>query len=106
MAIENKKKGAISMKKVKVEIQLESTKQKKKTTGKVTPKLYKCTNCGHEQLQSTNHWGQIYPDCPKCQWKRPMQMGSVWECLEPMPKGYSKPAPWKIIKLGDIATIK
>jgi hypothetical protein len=24
------------------------------------------------------------------------------ECLEPMPEGYKKPAPWKICKLGDL----
>lgn len=77
-----------------------------KTTGKVTPKLYKCTNCGHEQLQSTNHWGEIYPACPECQWKRPMELGSKWICLESMPEGYQKPEPWKTVKLGDICEIK
>ena len=35
-----------------------------KTTGKYTHKLYKCNNCSYEQLQGTNHWGEIYPDCP------------------------------------------
>jgi DNA-directed RNA polymerase subunit RPC12/RpoP len=83
-------------------IELQSTTEEKKTTGKVTHKLYKCIKCGHEQLQSTNHWGEIYPSCPKCQWKRPMEMGSVWECLEPIPEGYSKPKPWTTVKLGDV----
>lgn len=89
-------------KKIKVEWQLESTTKKKKTIGKVTHKLYKCVNCGHEQLQGTNHWGDIYPHCPKCQWKRPMEFGSRWECLEPIPEGYDKPEPWVTVKLGDV----
>jgi DNA-directed RNA polymerase subunit RPC12/RpoP len=78
----------------------------KKITGKVTPKLYKCTECGFEQLHSTNHWGEIYPSCPNCSWKKPMQLGVVWECLEPIPEGYQKPEPWKMVKLGDICSIE
>jgi DNA-directed RNA polymerase subunit RPC12/RpoP len=95
-------KGNCVDREIKIELQLESTTQKKKTIGKVTHKLYKCTKCGHEQLQGTNHWGDIYPACPKCQWKRPMEMGSVWECQEPIPEGYSKPKPWTTVKLGDV----
>jgi len=89
-------------KEVKAELQLQSTTEEKKTIGKITHKLYKCIKCGHEQLQGTNHWGQIYSDCPKCQWKRPMEMGSVWECQEPIPDGYSKPEPWVTVKLGNV----
>lgn len=89
-------------KEIKAEVQLESTTQKKKTIGKITHKLYRCTKCKHEQLHGTNHWGDIYPACPKCQWKRPMEMGSVWECLEPIPEGYDKPEPWATVELGTI----
>ena len=79
--------------------------ESKPTTGKYSHKRYRCTRCGHEQLQGTNHWGQIYPACPKCQWKNPMTIGSVWECLETMPIGYQKPKPWRQVKLGDVCEI-
>lgn len=78
----------------------------KPTTGKVSSKLYRCTRCGHEEHHSTNHWGEIYPRCRNCSWKNPMDPMPVWECLEPMPEGYEKPAPWKKVKLGDICDIK
>ena len=76
-----------------------------KTTGKYSQKLYKCKNCGFEQLHGTNHWGEIYPACNGCQWKRPMEIGSIWECLEVMPEGYKRPEPWKMVRLGDIIEI-
>jgi len=79
---------------------------KKPITGKYSRKDYRCTRCGHVQSHGTNHWGEIYPRCDNCQWKHPMQVGSVWECLEPMPEGYEKPKPWRKVKLGDIVEIK
>ena len=77
-----------------------------KTTGKYSQKLYRCTRCMYEQKIGTNHWGEIYPACPCCQWKNPMETGSIWICLETMPKGYKKPESWKSVKLGDVCEIK
>lgn len=76
-----------------------------KTTGKISVKPYRCTECGHVSKFSTNHWGDIYPRCSSCGWKKPLQLSMVHECLEPMPEGFAKPAPWKSVCLGDIATI-
>ena len=73
-----------------------------KTTGKYSHKLYRCTRCHYEMTHGTNHWGEIYPSCPCCQWKHPMEMGSIWVCLEPVPEGYTTPAKWKTVKLSDI----
>ena len=75
------------------------------TTGKYSVKLYKCTRCGLEQKHGTNHWGEIYPTCRGCSWKNPRQPQVTMECLEAMPDGYSKPEPWKMVKLGDVAEI-
>lgn len=69
-------------------------------TGKYSMKLYKCSKCETEKQIGTNHWGDIYPYCKKC------NHITIWNCLEPMPKGYTKPEPWKICKLGDIVKIK
>jgi len=79
---------------------------KKIITGKVTSKKYKCTSCGHVSQHSTNHYGEIYPPCPKCAWKNPMEFGQVHKCMEKVPKGWGTPEPWKRVKLGDIAEIK
>jgi len=74
------------------------TVTKLKTTGKVSWKPYKCNTCGHTKSQQTNHWGEFYnTQCPKC------GVYSTWTCLEPAPEGYTKPAPWKSVTLGDIA---
>jgi len=70
------------------------------TTGKYSQKMYKCRSCGTEQLNGTNHWGSIYPYCHTC------RTVTIWDCLESMPDGYTKPEEWKIAKLGDICTIK
>jgi DNA replicative helicase MCM subunit Mcm2 (Cdc46/Mcm family) len=72
-----------------------------KITSKVCSKLYRCCHCGHEHYVSTNHYGEVYSDCPKCQWKWPMDPGRH-ECLEPLPEGMKKPESWKIVKLGDL----
>jgi hypothetical protein len=77
-----------------------------KTIGKYSMKPYRCTRCGNEEEHGTNHWGEIYPPCKSCQWKHPMTIGSIWECLEDPPEGYGKPKPWKTVKLGDICKIK
>jgi len=76
-----------------------------KTIGKCTPKKYKCTRCGHVSLHSTNHYGDIYPRCKNCGWKHSMEMGQVHKCLEKLPKGWKKPTPWKMVKLGDVCEI-
>ena len=69
-----------------------------KTTGKYSHKLYKCSECGHESSLGTNHWGECYPRCPKC------GKQTIHKCLEPILEGYGIPEPWKMVKLGDIAT--
>lgn len=76
------------------------------TTGKYSQKLYRCRECGHEQMQGTNHWGECYSwgncnKCPACGWKHPMDV-TIWDCVETAPNGYSKPLPWKIVKLSEI----
>ncbi len=76
-----------------------------KTTGKYSIKEYKCRECGAVEKHGTNHWGAIYPKCKSCKWKHPMQLGSIFDCLEPMPEGYEKPEEWKTARLGDICTI-
>jgi hypothetical protein len=71
-----------------------------KTIGKYSMKPYKCKTCGYEEEHGTNHWGEFYntrcKGCGTC---------AIWECLEDPPPGYSKPAKWKSVKLGDIAEI-
>lgn len=76
-----------------------------KITGRITPKMYKCTDCGYESMHSTNHYGEIYPRCKNCGWKHPLSSGQVHICLESLPEGWGIPEPWKIVKLGDIAEI-
>lgn len=78
----------------------------KPTTSKVSYKRYQCTACGHVSEMQTNHYGECYPRCRKCGWKRPMEMGQTHICLEPVPEGMDVPAPWKTVKLGDIAEIR
>ena len=78
---------------------------KKQITGKVSCKKYKCTSCGAVSFESTNHYGEICPRCRECGWKHPMEMGQVHVCLEPLPVGWSTPAPWKMVKFGDICSI-
>lgn len=46
----------------------------KPTTGKYSQKMYRCSNCGYERLEGTNHWGETYSRCPKCAWKFPMDV--------------------------------
>lgn len=55
-----------------------------------TPKLYRCTRCGHEAMQTTNHYGNTWSHghfntCPKCPpWAKYPEFGghTVWECVE------------------------
>lgn len=77
----------------------------KPVTGPYSMKPYRCTHCGQETQEGTNHWGEIYSRCVSCSWKRPMKV-TVKECLAPVPEGYGVPMPWKLVKLGDIAEIK
>lgn len=72
-----------------------------KTTGKYSHKLYRSKCCGYEEKHGTNHWGEFYNTyCKGC------GQYSTWECLEPVPEGYTKPEPWKTVRLGDICEIK
>lgn len=75
---------------------------KKPVTSTYSQKRYQCTACGHISYMGTNHYGDIYPRCRKCGWKRPMEMGQVHKCLEPVPENMDVPEPWKQIKLGDV----
>ena len=74
-------------------------------TGKITDKRYKCTSCGHEHTLSTNHYGETYGCCPSCGWKHRLGPGRH-VCLETLPEGWGTPAPWAIIKLGDLCAIQ
>ncbi len=68
-------------------------------TGKVTVKPYKCTKCGHESEQSTNHYGETYGACRSC--------GNTQHvCTADLPEGWGRPAPWKQVRLGDLVDIK
>lgn len=79
-----------------------------KTTGKVTPKRYRCAHCGHEHTVSTNHYGETYGSCPnwQCVSRRPVTNATHkpprHECLEPLPEGMAKPEPWKAVTLGEL----
>lgn len=75
-------------------------------TGKYSIKEYKCPRCGAIEKHGTNHWGEIYVSCKSCSWKHPLEYLVVMECQEPLPEGYDKPTPWKMVKLGDIYEIK
>ena len=70
-----------------------------KATGKYSLKPYKCTGCSQEKEIGTNHWGECYPYCNIC------NKQTVWECLEEVPEGYTKPKPWKWTTLGEVAEI-
>jgi len=72
----------------------------KPTTGKYSLKPYECTECGRKANHGTNHWGQVYPYCPHC------RTITVHKCLEPVPEGMGKPAPWQICKLDDLVEIR
>lgn len=77
----------------------------KPTTGKVSPKRYQCSDCGAVETHSTNHWGEIYPRCRSCGWKKPMAGAQRFVCLELCPPTHDLPEPWKLVKLGDIVEI-
>lgn len=72
----------------------------KPTTGKHSVKKYECTACGAVEKHGTNHWGDIYPRCRSCGWKRPM--GQTFTCLEPCPETHDKPQSWKVAKLATL----
>jgi DNA-directed RNA polymerase subunit RPC12/RpoP len=78
---------------------------KLQTTGKYSHKQYRCCTCGHEHSVDTNHYGEVYSRCLSCGWKHPMESGRH-ECIEPLPEGWSRPEPWKMVRLGDICEIK
>jgi len=65
---------------------------------KISAKRYSCSHCGHQEWQSTNHYGQTYSwfnvnKCPSCGWRRPLE-ATIWECLEEPPEGEIIPEPW------------
>lgn len=70
-------------------------------TGKITVKQYQCQTCKTVSKHSTNHYGEIYLNCNNC------GAGEirVLECTELLPEGWSRPEPWKIVKLSEIAKI-
>ena len=68
----------------------------KPKTGPATFKPYQCTGCRHEQQEKTNHWGQLYQQCPVC------RQLIAWNCLEQIPEEYDKPDDWKLINLRDM----
>lgn len=74
-------------------------------TGKVSSKPYCCSECGHKEDHSTNHYGEIYIRCPKCSWKSPTSPIKTFTCQEPIPEGWGTPEPWKVLTLGEIAEI-
>lgn len=82
------------------------SEQTKQVTSKYSMKKYRCKSCGFESMHGTNHYGEIYPKCRNCGWKRPFELSQVHECLESVPEGMGIPEPWKMVKLGDIAEIK
>jgi len=65
-------------------------------------KLYKCSECGHEQEIQTNHFGECYSFgrynvCPKCPpYKKYAEFGgaTIWLCIATPPKGAFIPEPW------------
>jgi hypothetical protein len=69
------------------------------TTGKMTKKRYRCKECQNEKEFNTNHWGEFYPQCPRC------CKQTTYECLEPVPAGFGVPEKWKMVTLDEIAEI-
>lgn len=74
-------------------------------TGRITAKRYRCTRCGAESTESTNHYGDFYPMRPRCcGWKHPLE-AATFECLEPLPEGWARPEPWRKVRLGDLVKV-
>ena len=70
---------------------------------KISYKAYRCLECGHEESHQTNHYGKIYNiKCKGCGWKKPMQLGQTFECIEDVPEGGWIPPEWKSVTLGEI----
>jgi DNA-directed RNA polymerase subunit RPC12/RpoP len=72
---------------------------------KLSYKKYQCQRCGHVMDIQTNHWGEVYPRCPNCSWKHPLDQQSTFKVIEPVPEGAWIPEPWKKVRLGDVADI-
>jgi hypothetical protein len=67
----------------------------------VSTRRYRCGNCGHIRMISTNHYGECYGQaalklnmCPECSWKHQLD-NVVWTCLETPPSPADVPEPWK-----------
>ncbi len=72
----------------------------KPTTRAVTWKQYRCVNCGHDHSVLTNHYGEIYLQCPECRHNPRHHV-----CLEPCPDNMDKPVRRAQVKLGDVVEI-
>lgn len=70
--------------------------QKKPVTGQYSVKKYRCEECGNIIEKGTNHWGDCYPICEKC------NKQTVHKCLEPIPEGYGIPEKWEMVSPKDI----
>jgi len=68
-------------------------------TGVRSSKLYRCGRCGFETTFTTNHWGEIYPECSSCSWKNPLQKQVAMTCLEPMPTSFLSPSKGEKIEI-------
>ena len=79
---------------------------KKPTTGPYSQKRYRCDRCGLEQTHGSNHWGEIYPACRGCSGRNPLSPQAAMTCLEPMPEGYDRPMPWRMVKLSEVVEVK
>ena len=74
-------------------------------------KHYKCIHCGIEHIIGTNHYGEVYSQCPnaKCLSNRP-HINCTYQppkhiCLEPLPDNMTRPTPWSVVHLRDIVEI-
>lgn len=61
-----------------------------KIQNKQTAKKYKCSQCGHEKMDTTNHYGSTWSfgrfnTCPSCPpYKKYSEFGgqTIWECQD------------------------
>jgi hypothetical protein len=82
-----------------METQQTTEPAKPRFTDGLKVKGYKSRCCQAPKRTTTNHYGAIYQSCPKCGRLTP------WDCDEPLPAGMAMPEEWKIVKLGDVATV-
>lgn len=59
----------------------------------ITKKLYECSRCGHQQMQTTNHYGPTFslgrysvcPHCPPFAKYPEYNSRTMWVCMEKDP---------------------